>query len=128
MNIQLKIKVVLNKCYGGFGLSLVALKRYQELKGKPCYFGKWGKRNKVVPAPIEEANQWIGAFEDEELTKPVRYYDFDRSDPILVQVVEELGKKASGECSKLVVEEVYFDVPVVNSFIEEYDGYESWND
>lgn len=120
------IKVVLNKCYGGFGLSPLALKRYQELKEKPCYFGKWGRGNKVVPASFEEADEWIGAYEDEKLTQPVRYYDFDRSDPILVQVVEELGERANRKCANLVVEEV--SVPSVNNLIREYDGYESWND
>ena len=32
------MKIVINKCYGGFGLSAKAYKRYLELKGKPCYF------------------------------------------------------------------------------------------
>jgi hypothetical protein len=33
-------------------------------------------------------------------------YDIDRADPILVQVVEELGKKANGKFSTLHIAEV----------------------
>jgi len=32
------VKVVINRCYGGFGLSMKALKRYCEIKGRPCHF------------------------------------------------------------------------------------------
>lgn len=46
--------------------------------------------------------------------------DVDRHDPVLVQVVEELGDKANGECAKLAIEEV--DGPYR---IDEYDGFES---
>ena len=31
-------KVVINKCYGGFGLSTLAIKEYLKLKGKQAYF------------------------------------------------------------------------------------------
>ena len=31
-------EVVINSCYGGFGLSPKAIKRYLELKGKECFF------------------------------------------------------------------------------------------
>lgn len=30
--------LVINKCYGGFSLSPLAVKRIAELKGKPCFF------------------------------------------------------------------------------------------
>ena len=46
--------------------------------------------------------------------------DVVRHDPALVQVVEELGDKANGECAKLRIKEV--DGPYR---IDEYDGYES---
>lgn len=32
------MKVAINKCYGGFGLSPLAVKRLAELKGRECYF------------------------------------------------------------------------------------------
>ena len=31
------MKLVINQCYGGFGLSPKGIKRYLELKGKECY-------------------------------------------------------------------------------------------
>lgn len=45
-----------------------------------------------------------------------------RAAPELVQVVEELGEKASGSFANLVVVDVPDDVDWV---IEEYDGYET---
>jgi hypothetical protein len=52
-----------------------------------------------------------------------KYYGDDnisRHDTILVQVVEELGDKANGECAELAIAEVY------DSYrIDEYDGNES---
>lgn len=48
--------------------------------------------------------------------------DVDRADPILVQVVEELGKEANGYCAKLVIDEL----PSGTLYrIDEYDGLES---
>ena len=44
----------------------------------------------------------------------------DRHDPILVQVVEELGDKANGMCAQLAIEEVSGSYR-----IDEYDGFES---
>ena len=55
---------------------------------------------------------------------PKNWYDSDmnRTDPILVQVVEELGKKASGFAADLVIEEL----PKGTLYrINECDGYES---
>ena len=59
--------------------------------------------------------------------KPVEEYnvyeDFDRADPILIQVIEELGlEKSSGWCAKLRFRELE---PGTLYRIEEYDGYES---
>jgi hypothetical protein len=48
------------------------------------------------------------------------YRDVDRHDPALVQVVEELGKKAGGNYAELAIAEVYGPYR-----IDEYDGYES---
>lgn len=86
------MKIVINKCYGGFGLSDAVLGRYLELKGYPTD------------------------------SRSLCYADDDnRNDPILVQVVEELGDKASAKYSRLKVVEIPDDVEWV---IAEYDGNE----
>jgi hypothetical protein len=48
--------------------------------------------------------------------------DLHRDDPILIQVVEELGEKADGKCARLTIVEIPDDVEWV---IEEYDGNET---
>lgn len=81
-------KVVINDCFGGFGLSKAAKTRYSELKG------------------VAKVNDW----------------EIERDDPILVQVVEELGKNASDAFSSLKI----IDIPKGTRYrIDEYDGYES---
>jgi hypothetical protein len=48
-------------------------------------------------------------------------YDVSRTDPILVQVVEELGEDANGMCAELLI----YDLPTGTKYrIEEYDGLE----
>ena len=62
-----------------------------------------------------------------ELTDNINNEDFDvciidRADPILVQVVEELGEKANDNYTSLHIAEV----PAGTRYrIDEYDGYES---
>lgn len=47
--------------------------------------------------------------------------DVPRDDTLLIQVVEELGEKASGSCARLKVVEIPADVEYT---VEEYDGNE----
>lgn len=89
------MKIVKNACYGGFGLSVAALNRLAEITGKS--FNQ-----------CKEDYEWGG-------------YEI-RATPELVQVVEELGKAASGSCANLVVVEIPDDV---EWDIEEYDGWET---
>lgn len=48
-------------------------------------------------------------------------YDIERNDPILVQVVEEMGEESYGGYAKLKIVEIPDDV---DWFIDEYDGME----
>jgi len=62
-----------------------------------------------------------------ELTDNINNEDFDvciidRADPVLVQVVEELGDKANGTHARLRIADV---PPGTHYRIDEYDGYES---
>ena len=106
-------KIVYNACFGGFGLSHEGMKRYGELKGL-----------NLVYVPSEEYESWgswyIDGIHDEE--HYFSKYDFDRTDPALVQVVEELGDKANDEFARLAIAEVEEGT---RYRIDEYDGRES---
>ena len=83
------MKIVINKCYGGFGLSRKAMLRYAEIKG----------------------------FSEQTIYDR----DIDRTDPALIQVVEELGLGAAGSAADLAIVNIPDDV---EWHIEEYDGNE----
>ena len=125
-------KIVYSARYGGFGLSHEAVMRYAELKGITLYPLKEFSMYSYYLCPPEEYEK-IRAEEAKGSARPDRYAksnamyfspsEIPRSDPILVQVVEELGsKKASGQFAKLVIEEL---PPGTMYRIDEYDGYES---
>lgn len=126
------MKVVYNTCFGGFGLSHEAMMRYAELKGIPVYPEKDDYFVRYWTCPPEQRlkepkdrsdNQAWHEYNDfvDANTLPLSY-ELDRADPILVQVVEELGGRASGECSKLAIA----DIPAGTLWrIDEYDGRET---
>ena len=88
------MKIIKNDCYGGCTISEKAARRYCELKG------------------INYDKDW---------EKDYSVYGVKRTDPVLIQVVEELGKEANGFCSRLKIEEI----PNGSYYrISEYDGWE----
>ena len=95
------IKVIINTCYGGFGLSKAACELYAERKGLTS--GTW--------------NESWGFFEGGN------FYDREipRDDSVLVSIVEEMGKAACGNYSDFRVVEVPEDA---DWYIDEYDGKE----
>lgn len=101
-------KIVYNGCYGGFGLSDKAIARYAELKGLNL---------------VKEKTEWSwGIWKNADTGEYFSERDLERTDPILIQVVEELGKEADGDCAKLVIEEL----PKGTLYrIDDYDGFES---
>jgi hypothetical protein len=125
-------KVVYNACYGGFNLSREACKRYWEIKGQEVWiengdfldmFTVW-----LVPPEerVDEQKDWRSMTKDERIAFNEQYSkqtwsdrNVSRHDPILVQVVEELGEKADGMCAKLAIDEVSGPYR-----IDEYDGSE----
>lgn len=92
-------KIVINTCFGGFGLSRKALDMYCEEKGIDP--GKWNK-----------TWEFYEDFSDR---------DIERDDPILIRIVEELEEESWGKCAELAI----VDIPDgVNWYIDEYDGNE----
>lgn len=125
-------KVVINKCYGGFGLSAEATVAYYKRKGITCYvFDRLYEGNKERYAEVTNKSRFFTAFNvpnpndysSKELWGDKHYLGEpeDRCDPDLIAVVEEFGERANGPCAKLVI----VNVPDgVNWDIDEYDGIE----
>lgn len=133
-------KIVVNRRHGGFGLSLKAQIRYLELVGKKCYFyerTKWASANDGVEEytriSYKKAQNAFSPYTiTEDLGKVVNelprddrfWYDgnLERTDPVLIQVVEEMGKEADDKYAELEVVEIPDDVEWE---IDDYDGVET---
>ena len=124
-------KIVINGCYGGFGLSEKAIFRYCELKKIKLYPDKINCNSLTIycKIPKEEYDK----KEKESLNKHGNYKlvnsgdyffeesDIPRDDKTLIRVVEELGKNAWGHFAKLKIVKIPNDV---DWEISEYDGFE----
>ena len=131
------MKVVINSKHGGFRLSDEAILRYAELKGLKVWVEQDAKFKFLThhwTVPPEERMSFpenaVGATlpmdERQALNKKygsqqIYERDMDRDDPILVQVVEELGDRCRTQVSSPKVVEIPDDVEWT---IEEYDGLE----
>ena len=133
------MKVVVNRCYGGFSLSKEGIARYCELAKLPCYIeedkkfssldiftcwllpeaerieSKEGEAFYVMS--MEDRKAYNAAYSEQTLS----CRDIERNDPYLVQLVEENSELYSGRCAELAVTEIPDDVEYE---IEEYDGKE----
>ena len=144
------MKIAINACHGGFGLSKKAVKRLAELQGRPCFFFKpVGMTYKYTPiTEKEEDNSLLWTAFDipdpsilppsepwAELSQEQRQAANDafnrhkidnrprkRDDPLLIQVIEELGPLANGRFAKLKIVDVPDDVEWE---IDDYDGRET---
>jgi len=108
------MKIVINRCYGGFGISRKAWEMLKEL-------GAEG---------MEDEPDFGEAWSDGSIRERVGCSSFDhtfyvmdvpRNDPTLVAVVEQLGDAANGSCARLAVVEIPDDVEWE---IKEHDGSE----
>jgi hypothetical protein len=117
-------KIVYNACYGGFGLSEAALRLYAEKKGLPFFIWKDPKYSSDMFQLYFTADPSGMTEIDSEFYEKYSLYgrEFERTDPALVEVVEELGDKANGSCAKLRM----IALPAGTKYrIEEYDGFET---
>lgn len=132
-------KVVINDCYGGFGLSHEAIMRYLELSGQQVWPEDHDRFSKVVgltywllppdgPRVKSQPDNWHEMSLAERQTHNANYSkqvfcerEIARDDPYLVQVVEELGTAANGKYATLKVITIPADV---RWEIEDYDGAE----
>lgn len=137
------MKIVLNGCYGGFSLSYEAMVVYWHARCRDLYFyrdisvydgySKVHKYERISLADIQRSrNTWTGYIycttEDQGEyifnfpENVVSDRDIERTDPILISVVETMGSEAaSGRFAKLYIEEI----PNGTQYkIDEYDGLE----
>lgn len=108
------MKVVINACHGGFGLSEAAFEKFLDRKGIA-----WEKQHRVDYDLHEYYH--AGHLGDEKHFSYSQEIVEDRSDPDLIAVVEEMGEGANGEYARLKVVEI---PDYVDWYIEEYDGLE----
>ena len=126
----IKIKVVLNKDYGGFGLSEEAKNLYSKKKNYKLTKYVWTdcsyKKAKYFETGDSEYRSFYSFISDlkelneSEDKKIFRFYDIKRTDPVLIEVVEELKEKANGEYACLEIEEIE-----IEPYIDNYDGIET---
>jgi hypothetical protein len=143
-----KMKVILNKCYGGYTLSHDAKMELLKVKHTGAYpyvcsSNYDGKTITLLDMPYNSENATYGLdivymegpieetpcvmheddFMQEAKTANDIFSSTERDDPDLVAVVERLGERASGSCSKLVVVDI--DDDIQDYEISEYDGFET---
>ena len=108
MKISKKYKVVLNSCFGGFGLSKDAIQMLNDKHGL-------------------DIDSDYGYVDNDDFGIVDDNMDAYRMDKRLVSVVKKLGvKKASGQYSALRIVDVPDDVVDVHGWhISDYDGCES---
>jgi hypothetical protein len=104
------MKIVINRDFGGYGLSDQAVREYGKRKGL----------NLVEDGPDDHGFTYFYVNEIDENN----YFsdrEIERNDPVLVEIVERLGSEANGRYSDLKIVEIPDDV---DWDIMEYDGME----
>lgn len=109
-------RIVINRCFGGFGLSDEAMHHYLKLKG--INYGTSPEKS-----PFSKTCKTLFWREDTDQQSRDLLWDRDiaRDDEALIQTIEALGDKASGDFADLKIVDVPDDV---KWHIAEYDGYE----
>lgn len=140
------MKVVINKCFGGFGISIEALKELAMRNAKcidTCtpkhYYGgdnekfrnksEWEKKWKEDFADYKDLGDgFMGHKHGYNLFKDGLLYSLKdrgdnevRTDKDLIEVVEKMGEKSYGMCAKLRIVEI---PDGIDYEIDEYDGSE----
>lgn len=124
------MKIVINNCFGGFGLSEKAMRAYFAKKGRDVFKSGDGLFTTYFDAPVPKEFKADISYDHPDYKRYCQWYsehglydkDIPRDDPDLVSVVEELGcKGASGQYASLSVVEI---PDGVQWQIEEYNGSE----
>lgn len=134
------MKIIKNKCYGGYSLSVKAKIEIAKIKGKELYFFNMYKEpitpeeaskslialSYTVPNPYDFNIDKLGAdgtYKEANTIVESISIDWDnRTDPNIVAVVEKLGNEANTKYSDLVVVEIPDSIEYE---IDDYDGMET---
>lgn len=125
------MKVILNKCFGGFRPSVFAYNEHARRNAKALF---WYTLN-VHDYEFTENPRDFDTPSTIYYGKKVGFYDMDyenvynldkghREDPVLIDIVEKYGEKASSFVSDLVVVEIP-DELAGRYTIDDYDGVET---
>ena len=126
------MKIVINSCYGGFGLSHKAIMAYAKRKGFKLY--PWASVPKEMEIKESEVENHLFVHYTKvpliEYKKQSQYAnknyfsarDIKRTDPDLIDVVKKLGDEANGKCADLKIIEIPEGIKYE---ISEYDGIET---
>lgn len=126
------MKIVINGCYGGFGISHEGMLEYARIKGIELYpekdsfgfYSYWIVPKENRPAKIDFRNVTQAeriAYNKAHSECTIYERDIPRDDPALIQLVEVFGETANGNFAELKVVEI----PDGTDWqIGEYDGTE----
>jgi hypothetical protein len=116
------MKIVINTCFGGYGLSEKAVGMYIERTNMKLH-----SYNGIYLSILPDEYQKLVDIENKEKKSHSSnkfcwdYTYIKRTDHILISIIEKLGKEANKEYSDLKVIEIPDNVEYT---IEEYDGCE----
>lgn len=130
------MKVVVNKCFGGFGLSPKASEMVMKRKGLGCFRYRQTKfKFSDGKEEYTRCNEDIGHGLIHYMTKDLGektsklpnecywyYGNLARTDADLIAIVEELGEKANGDFASLKIIDIPDDIEWE---IDDYDGIET---
>lgn len=126
------MKIAINKCYGGFGVSTEALKKLIALNSKTVEVHKedeyfvGSRKEEAYGKAVDAGDGYLKDGFVNVLYKDGKIYSFNaaeeyRSDPALIQVIEEMGDAANEKWSKIKI----IEIPDGTSYeISDYDGME----
>lgn len=130
-------KVILNKSFGGFDVSDEGYRLYAKKKGLELFtyklnlskdfgFGEYQKVDSSDSIFVLYTTKDLGdVYTSDDVIKNRLYLNEElREDETLIEVVEELGEKASGKFGKLIIVEIPDDV-AEDYVIDYYDGIET---
>jgi hypothetical protein len=89
------VKIVINKCFGGFGLSKKAVEYMAEKGSEQARV----ELEYIIPSEDNSNDIYLGYSEKFD-------HEYDRTDPILVEAVEVLKEEANTAYSNLKVIEI----------------------